>query len=145
MSSLSEQLVQLRNRNAPPGPFNVTQAFIRETKGGPIMIDVDGRELIDFSGAIGVNNVGHCHPRVVQAIKDQAEKCLHTCFHVAMYESYVQLATRLNELAPGVFSKMTMFANCGAEVVENAVKIAVMRRASLQSFVLKMLFTEGHS
>lgn len=123
MLSLSEQLVQLRNRNVPPGPFNVTQAFIREAKGA-IMIDVDGRELIDFGGGIGVNNVGHCHPKVVQAIKDQAEKCIHTCFHVAMYESYVKLAARLNELAPGDFAKMTMFANSGAEAVENAVKIA---------------------
>lgn len=123
MSSFSEELVQLRNKHVPPSLYNVTQAFIREAKGA-IMIDINGRELIDFSGGIGVNNVGHCHPKVVQAIKEQAEKCIHTCFHVAMYEPYVKLASRLNELAPGDFSKMTMFANSGAEAVENAVKVA---------------------
>jgi 4-aminobutyrate aminotransferase/(S)-3-amino-2-methylpropionate transaminase len=88
------------------------------------MVDVDGRELIDFAGGIGVNNVGHCHPKVVEAIRDQAGKFIHTCFHVAMYEPYVELAERLNQLAPGDFNKMTLFANSGAEAVENAVKVA---------------------
>ena len=61
---------------------------------------------------------------MVEAIKDQADKFIHTCFHVAMYEPYLRLAEKLNALAPGDFSKMTMFANSGAEAVENAVKIA---------------------
>jgi len=60
----------------------------------------------------------------VAAIQDQAEKFIHTCFHVAMYEPYVELAKKLNELAPGNFPKMTLLANSGAEAVENAVKIA---------------------
>jgi 4-aminobutyrate aminotransferase/(S)-3-amino-2-methylpropionate transaminase len=100
------------------------------------MVDVDGRELIDFAGGIGVNNVGHCHPKVVAAIKDQADKCIHTCFHVAMYASYVELAAKLNELAPGDFDKMTMFANSGAEAVENAVKVAryAKKRAAVICF-----------
>ena len=101
-------------------PFPI---FIERAQGA-IMIDINGRELIDFAGGIGVNNVGHSHPKVVAAIKDQADKFIHTCFHVAMYESYVDLAARLNALAPGDFSKMSMFANSGAEAVENAVKIA---------------------
>ena len=88
------------------------------------MIDVDGRELIDFAGGIGVNNVGHSHPKVVAAIKDQADKFIHTCFHVAMYDLYGSLAARLNELAPGDLPKMTMFLSSGAEAVENAVKVA---------------------
>ena len=116
-------LLEMRNRNIPQGAFNVTPAFIREAHGA-VMIDSDGRELIDFAGGIGVNNVGHSHPKVVAAIKDQAEKYIHTCFHVAMYEPYVELASKLNELAPGDFPKMTMLANSGAEAVENAVKIA---------------------
>ena len=123
MTSRNEELLKLRNKHVPQGPFNITTAFIKEARGA-IMIDVDGRELIDFAGGIGVNNVGHCHPKVVAAIKDQAEKYIHTCFHVAMYEPYVELAVRLNELAPGDFPKMTMFANSGAEAVENAVKVA---------------------
>jgi 4-aminobutyrate aminotransferase/(S)-3-amino-2-methylpropionate transaminase len=88
------------------------------------MVDVEGREYIDFAGGIGVNNVGHCHPKVVAAIKDQADKLIHSCFHVAMYPPYVELAAKLNELAPGDFSKRTMFSNSGAEAVENAIKIA---------------------
>ncbi|MHB1038901.1 MAG: 4-aminobutyrate--2-oxoglutarate transaminase [Desulfobacteria bacterium] len=116
-------LLEMRNRNIPRGAFNATPAFIREARGA-VMIDRDGRELIDFAGGIGVNNVGHSHPKVVAAIKDQADKFIHTCFHVAMYEPYVELASKLNELAPGDFPKMTMLANSGAEAVENAVKIA---------------------
>ena len=122
MASRNEELLKLRNKHVPQGPFNITTAFIKEARGA-VMIDVDGRKLIDFAGGIGVNNVGHCHPKVVAAIKDQAEKYIHTCFHVAMYEPYVELAVRLNELAPGNFPKMTMFANSGAEAVENAVKV----------------------
>lgn len=88
------------------------------------MTDVDGKTYVDFAGGIGVNNVGHSHPKVVKAITEQARLFIHTCFHVAMYEPYVALAEKLNTLAPGNFDKMTMFANSGAEAVENAVKIA---------------------
>jgi len=123
MPSSMQELQKLRAQHVPQGPFNTTPAFVREARGA-VMIDVEGRELIDFAGGIGVNNVGHCHPKVVAAVKDQAEKCIHSCFHVSMYEAYVQLAAQLNSLAPGDFEKMTMFANSGAEAVENAVKIA---------------------
>ena len=121
MPGRNDELLAKRNRHVPQGPFNTTSAFIKEARGA-VMVDVDGRELIDFAG--GVNNVGHCHPKVVAAIQDQAAKCIHTCFHVAMYEPYVELAERLNGLAPGDAAKMTLFANSGAEAVENAVKIA---------------------
>ncbi len=121
--SRTKELLQMRNQHVPQGPFNITPSFIKEARGA-LMIDIEGRELIDFAGGIGVNNVGHCHPKVVAAIKDQADHFIHTCFHVAMYESYVELAARLNALAPGDFDKMTMFANSGAEAVENAVKVA---------------------
>lgn len=123
MSNQNQELLELRSKNVPQGPFNTFTTFIERAQGA-IMVDVDGRELIDFAAGIGVNNVGHSHPKVVAAIKDQADKFIHTCFHVGMYESYVDLAARLNALAPGDFSKMSMFANSGAEAVENAVKIA---------------------
>ncbi len=123
MTDFASKLIDRRNKCIPQGPFNITPAFI-EKASGAVMTDVDGKEYIDFAGGIGVNNVGHSHPKVVKAIKDQAEKFIHTCFHVAMYESYIELAEKLNDLAPGNFSKMTMFANSGAEAVENAVKIA---------------------
>jgi 4-aminobutyrate aminotransferase/(S)-3-amino-2-methylpropionate transaminase len=123
MVDRNQELLELRSKHVPQGPFNTTQAFVSHARGA-VMIDVEGRELIDFAGGIGVNNVGHCHPKVVAAIKDQADKCIHSCFHVAMYESYIELAAILNEAAPGDFNKMTLFANSGAEAVENAVKVA---------------------
>jgi 4-aminobutyrate aminotransferase/(S)-3-amino-2-methylpropionate transaminase len=123
MARTTQELLEQRDKHVPQGPFNTTQAFIARAEGA-VMVDVEGRELIDFAGGIGVNNVGHCHPKVVAAIKDQAEKCIHTCFHVAMYDAYVDLAARLNALAPGDFDKMTLFLNSGAEAVENAVKVA---------------------
>lgn len=123
MSNRNEELLKLRTQNVPQGPFNTTPIFIKEARGAT-MTDVDGREFVEFAGGIGVNNVGHCHPKVVAAIKDQAEKYIHTCFHVSMYEPHIDLATRLNSIAPGDFAKMTMFANSGAEAVENAVKTA---------------------
>ena len=86
--------------------------------------DVDGRRFIDFAAGIAVLNTGHRHPRVMQAVAEQALAFTHTCFHVAPYESYVRLAERLNALAPGDFAKKTFFLNSGAEAIENAVKIA---------------------
>jgi len=97
--------------------------FVADAKGA-VLTDVDGKEYIDFAGGIGVNNVGHCHPKVVEAIKNQADKYIHTCFHVSMYDSYVKLAEKLNELTPGNFPKMSLMLNSGAEAVENAIKIA---------------------
>jgi len=119
----NEQLWQSREQEVPRGPFNVTNMFAAQAKNATIT-DVDGKEYIDFSGGIGVMNVGHCHPRVVAAVQDQAAKFSHTCFHVVPYESYIRLAERLNRLAPGSSTKKTMLANSGAEAVENAVKIS---------------------
>jgi 4-aminobutyrate aminotransferase / (S)-3-amino-2-methylpropionate transaminase / 5-aminovalerate transaminase len=114
---------ELRQAHVSQGPANITPAVIAKASGAT-MTDVDGKEFIDFAGGIGVNNVGHAHPKVVQAIKDQADRFIHTCFHVGMYESYIELARQLNSLTPGDFPKKTMFANSGAEAVENAVKVA---------------------
>ncbi len=86
--------------------------------------DVEGKRYIDFIGGIGVLNVGHRHPKVVAAIKRQAEEFIHTSFGIAQYEVYVELAERLNKLAPGPTKKKTVLFNSGAEAVENSVKFA---------------------
>ncbi|MDP5306946.1 4-aminobutyrate--2-oxoglutarate transaminase [Paracoccus spongiarum] len=86
--------------------------------------DSEGRRFIDFAAGIAVVNTGHGHPRVIEAVKAQIERFTHTCHQVAPYESYVELAEKLNAAAPGDFAKKTMFATTGAEAVENAVKIA---------------------
>ena len=86
--------------------------------------DVEGRRYIDFAGGIAVLNTGHCHPAISAAVKAQVDLYSHTCFQVLAYEPYVELAERLNTLAPGNFPKKSIFLSTGAEAVENAVKIA---------------------
>jgi len=91
---------------------------------GAIVEDVDGNRLIDLATGISVLNVGHTAPEVVDAAKAQLELDTHTCFHVTANEPYIELAERMNALTPGAFPKKTMFANSGAEAVENAIKVA---------------------
>jgi 4-aminobutyrate aminotransferase / (S)-3-amino-2-methylpropionate transaminase / 5-aminovalerate transaminase len=86
--------------------------------------DVDGNTFIDFAGGVGVCNVGHCHPRVVEAIQEQSARFVHTDFTVVPYGVYVELAERLGGLAPLSGPTRAAFFNSGAEAVENAVKIA---------------------
>lgn len=86
--------------------------------------DVEGKRFIDFAAGIAVVNTGHCHPKIVEAVRRQVDAFCHTCHHVMPYESYVELAERLNALVPGDFRKKTAFFSTGAEGVENAIKIA---------------------
>lgn len=103
------------------GVFNPSTAVSAK---GAIVIDADGRELIDFGGGIGVLNAGHCPEKVVRAIQDQAAQLIHTCFHVATYEPYLTLAEKLATLFPHGDATKVMLTNTGAESVENAIKIA---------------------
>ena len=90
----NESLVAERNKHIPQGPFNTHPIFAAKAKGAMIT-DIEGKEYIDFAGGIGVNNIGHCDDEVVKAIQDQASKYIHTCFHVVMYEPYVELAKKM--------------------------------------------------
>jgi 4-aminobutyrate aminotransferase/(S)-3-amino-2-methylpropionate transaminase len=121
--STNEQLNQLRSKVISEGVASLTTNFI-ESAQGAVLRDVDGREYIDFAGGIAVMNIGHSHPKVVAAIKNQAEKFTHTCFMINPYEPAVKLAEKLCRITPGDFPKRAVFLNCGAEAVENAVKIA---------------------
>ena len=129
------ELIELRQANVPKGVSALLPAMIAEAKGVSVR-DVEGREFLDFSGGIGVLNVGHCPDAVVAAIREQAGKYLHSCFMVQMYEPYIALAQALNEMMAGNFPKKTMFVNSGAEAVENAVKIAryYTKRAGILCF-----------
>ncbi len=113
----------LRNESIVNAHCSSTQAYIKSARGA-VVIDVEGKEYIDFAGGIAVMNVGHSHPRVVKAIQDQAADFTHTCFMVHPYETAVTLAHRLAKLTPGDFEKKVLFLNSGAEAVENAVKVA---------------------
>jgi 4-aminobutyrate aminotransferase / (S)-3-amino-2-methylpropionate transaminase / 5-aminovalerate transaminase len=92
---------------------------------GARITDADGRTFIDFAGGIGCQNTGHRHPAVVEAIKEQADRYLHQCFMVGVYEPYVEVCRRLAELSPCAGDEhKSILVNSGAEAVENAVKIA---------------------
>jgi 4-aminobutyrate aminotransferase/(S)-3-amino-2-methylpropionate transaminase len=121
--SKNDTLKELRDKYIPPGHGSITSSYVVSAKGA-IIRDVEGRDFIDFASGIGVMNVGHSHPKVVAAIKDQAEKFTHTCFMVLPYEPVVTLAEKLCAVTPGAFQKTALFINSGAEAVENAVKIA---------------------
>jgi 4-aminobutyrate aminotransferase/(S)-3-amino-2-methylpropionate transaminase len=119
----SRELVARREAAVPRGTYNATPIFVKEGKGATLT-DVDGNRLLDFAGGIGCLNVGHANEAVVRAATEQLQRFTHGCLHVTPYEAYVRLAERLNALVPGDHRKKTLFANSGAEAVENAVKIA---------------------
>ncbi|MBI4387171.1 MAG: 4-aminobutyrate--2-oxoglutarate transaminase [Elusimicrobia bacterium] len=111
-------------------------SFTAESGSNALVKDVDGRSYIDFAGGIGALNVGHCHPRVVEAVRRQAQQLLHMAFPVAGYCAYAKVCRRLCEAAPGSFPKKAALFNSGAEAVENAVKVARShtRRPGIVSF-----------
>src|SRR6266481_6410590 len=119
----SRALMTRREAAVPRGPYNSAPIFMASAEGATLE-DVDGNRYLDFAGGIGCLNVGHRAPRVMSALRAQLEKHLHLCFAVTPYESYVELAEKLNALAPGKAPKKTIIVNTGAEAVENAVKIA---------------------
>jgi len=119
----SKELLDKKTRCVARGISNLAPIFVDRAKGA-VVRDLDGNLFLDFYGGIGVINAGHCPPDVVAGIREQAEKLLHSCFMVAMYEPYVELAEKLTRLVPGDGPKKAMFVNSGAEAVENAVKIA---------------------
>jgi 4-aminobutyrate aminotransferase/(S)-3-amino-2-methylpropionate transaminase len=119
----NEELTALRTANIPRGVSATAPVYASKAKNA-LVTDVEGREYIDFAAGIGVMNVGHSHPKVVEAVKSQAELFTHTCFGLTGYEPYLRLTEKLNQYAPGDSPKRTFLANSGAEAVENAIKIA---------------------
>ncbi|HBK91150.1 MAG TPA: 4-aminobutyrate--2-oxoglutarate transaminase [Parvularcula sp.] len=112
-----------RDEALPVGLPSKSGVYVAKAQNAELW-DVEGKRYIDFIGGIGVLNVGHRHPKVVEAIKRQADDFIHTSFGIAQYEVYVELAERLNRLAPGATKKKTALFNSGAEAVENSVKFA---------------------
>jgi 4-aminobutyrate aminotransferase / (S)-3-amino-2-methylpropionate transaminase / 5-aminovalerate transaminase len=119
----SQELMHRRQEAVARGVGHATPIFAARAEGA-VLEDVDGNRFLDFAGGIGVQNVGHRAPRVVAAIRGQLDAFIHTCFSVAPYEKYIELAEKLNSLVPGAFAKKTILVNSGAEAIENAVKIA---------------------
>jgi 4-aminobutyrate aminotransferase / (S)-3-amino-2-methylpropionate transaminase / 5-aminovalerate transaminase len=115
-------------------PLSIYLPLVIAEGRGATLTDVDGNTFVDFTGGVGCLNVGHSHPRVVEAIREQAERFTHTDFTVIPYENYVALAERLIELAPISGELRVGFFNSGAEAIENAVKFA--RAATGRSAVI---------
>lgn len=135
----SQELLNRRKNIVANGVGVFNTATVKEAKGA-IITDVDGRELIDFAGGIGVVNAGHCPEPVVEAIREQAGKYLHTSFNVVTYEPYIKLCEVLAEILPHGEKTKAMLISTGAEAVENAIKIA--RQATKRPAVL--CFTEAY-
>jgi len=121
--SLNTELQSRKEQATARGVSVLTKVFAARAQNAEIW-DVEGNRYIDFAGGIGVLATGHCHPRVIAAAQEQLGKFTHTCWQVMPYPGYVELAEKLNRLAPGTFPKKTAFFSTGAEGVENAVKIA---------------------
>ena len=119
----TESLLEKKRRYVARGISSVAPIFVESAKGS-VVRDIDGNRYIDFSSGIGVVNAGHCPDPVVDAVKAQSERLLHTCFMVSMYAPYVELAETLAKITPGSAPKKAMLVNSGSEAVENAVKIA---------------------
>ena len=119
----TKNLLEKKEQYVSRGISNLAPIFIESAKGS-VVRDIDGNVYIDCYGGIGVLNAGHCPNHVIDAIKTQSEKLLHSCFSVSMYDSYVKLAEKLANISPGDKSKKVALFNSGAEAVENAVKIA---------------------
>jgi len=105
-------------------PLSIYLPVVIERGEGATLTDVDGNTFIDFTGGVGCLNVGHAHPRVVDAVQEQAAKFFHTDFTIIPYETYVTLAERLVATAPISGPAKAAFFNAGTEAVENAVKFA---------------------
>ncbi|MGX8708864.1 aspartate aminotransferase family protein [Caproiciproducens sp. R1] len=120
----SEALIARREK-ATPGAIRCVYPCAMKRAQGAIIEDMDGNFFLDWIGGVGVLNIGHCHPEVVEAVREQAGKYFHGMFNIVTHEGYVALAEKMNEIVPvrGAVKK-TFFANSGAEADENAVKIA---------------------
>ncbi|HVU77539.1 MAG TPA: aspartate aminotransferase family protein [Gaiellaceae bacterium] len=119
----TQRVQEERERYVPRGIS--TPPLVVDRAEGARVWDAEGREYIDFAGGLGCANLGHSPAAVVQAVHEQADRFLHQCFMVGMYEPYVEVCRRLAEFSPcRGDSQKSILLNSGAEAVENAVKIA---------------------
>ncbi len=119
------QALQERRSKANPSSIRCIYPVAMKRAQGAMIEDLDGNLILDWIGGVGVLNIGHCHPEVVEAVKEQSEKYFHGMFNIVTHEGYVELAEKLNAIIPVKGDeKKTFFANSGAEADENAIKLA---------------------
>ena len=118
------QEILARKERAVAGPLSVYLPIVVAEGRAATLTDVDGNTFIDFTGGVGCLNVGHAHPRLVEAAQEQLARFSHTDFTIVPYEVYVTLAERLCELTPIAGPRKAAFFNAGTEAVENAIKFS---------------------
>ena len=121
--SKTNDLLARREAAVTSGLGHVHPIFADRAKNAELW-DVEGKRYIDFAAGIAVVNTGHLHPKVKAAVIAQLDKFSHTSINVVMYEPYIELAEKLNALAPGDSQKKTILINSGAEAIENCIKIS---------------------
>jgi 4-aminobutyrate aminotransferase/(S)-3-amino-2-methylpropionate transaminase len=118
------QEILARKERVIADPLSIYLPVVVAEAHGATLTDVDGNSFVDFTGGVGLLNAGHTHPRVVEAVQEQAAKFFHTDFTMVPYEVYVTLAERLLAVSPFSGHAKAAFFNAGTEAVENAVKFA---------------------
>lgn len=129
----NREFIDRRMDSVSDGVSTSSPIFIHRAENAELW-DVEGRRFIDFAAGIAVLNVGHRHPKVIEAVKAQLDAYTHLAFQVCGYEPYVALCERLNAIAPFKGPAKSILFTTGAEAVENAVKIA--RAATGRSAVI---------
>ena len=123
MTNRNDELKARKDAATPRGVGVMCDFYAARAENAELW-DIEGRRFIDFAAGIAVVNTGHRHPRLVAAIREQLDRFTHTAYQIVPYASYVELAEKINQRAPGAFAKKTAFFTTGAEAVENAIKIA---------------------
>jgi len=126
-------MIEARNKYLTSG-LSLLHPITVERGSNAIVYDNEGKKYIDFTSGIGVVNLGHCNPELIQVAEEQLRRLWHICIMVANYEPYVKLAEELTKITPGRFEKQAIFLNSGAEAVENAIKI--VRQYSKRPYIL---------
>jgi len=119
----AQQLVQRDHEYTAPAYGRVYPLVVKRAQGMTVE-DVDDNVFLDFMAGIAVANTGHCHPRVIAAIEEQAHKLLHICGSDFYFESMISLVEKLGQMAPGSGAKKIFLANSGTETIEAAMKLA---------------------
>jgi 4-aminobutyrate aminotransferase len=131
------ELLKRREKAVARGIVSMAGERFIQSASNAIIHDMDGNSYIDFASGIAVVNTGHVNERIIKKVKEQIDKFVHSAFQVMPYESYIELAEKINAIAPTNKENKSIFFNSGAEAVENAVKIskAYTKREALISFV----------
>ncbi len=119
---MNNDFLELYREHLSPALTRATQ-LVFEKGEGPYLYTTDGKRYLDFVSGIAVNQLGHCHPKVVAAAKEQAEKLIHCSLILGSYPSAVRYAKELAKVTPGELN-MFFFSNAGTEAVEGALKLA---------------------